>query len=132
MASFSAFGGDLPSIAFIVVHSLEGSVLWSSVSTNCLHVFLRCSFVVLVISSFICCRAGEVGSLALRSSRALTLSNISAGTGSVLILCRTEGILGDAAFKMMLRKIFSPFGSLMEVVFCSVYLPTISVPVCFL
>ena len=35
MASFSAFGGDLPSIAFIVIHSLEGSVLWSSVSTNC-------------------------------------------------------------------------------------------------
>ena len=60
MASFSAFGGDLPSISFIVLHSLEGSVLWSSVSTNCLHVFLRCSFVVLVISSFICCRAGEV------------------------------------------------------------------------
>ena len=79
MDSFSAFGGDLPSIAFIVLHSLERSVLWSSVSTKCLHVFLRCSFVVLVISSFICCRAGEVGSLDLRSSRALILSNISAG-----------------------------------------------------
>ena len=39
MASFSAFGGDFPSIAFIVLHSLEGSVLWSSVSTNCLYVF---------------------------------------------------------------------------------------------
>ena len=25
MASFSAFGGDFPSIAFIVLHSLEGS-----------------------------------------------------------------------------------------------------------
>ena len=32
MASFSAFGGDLPSIAIIVLYSLEGSVLWSSVS----------------------------------------------------------------------------------------------------
>ena len=63
MASFSAFGGDFPSIALIVLHSLEGSVLWSSVSTNCLHVFLRCSFVVLVISSFICRRAGDVGPL---------------------------------------------------------------------
>ena len=83
MASFSAFGGDLPSIALIVFHSLEGFVLWSSSSTNCLHVFLRYTFVVLVISSFICCRAGEVGSLDLRSSRALTLSNISVGTGSV-------------------------------------------------
>ena len=109
MASFSAFGGDLPSIAFIVLHSLEGSVVWSSVSTNCLHVFLRCSFVVLVISSFICCRAGEVGSLDLRSSRALIFSNISAGTGSVLIRCRPEGICQDAAFRMMVRKIFSPF-----------------------
>ena len=62
MASFSAFGDDLPSIALIVLHSLEGSVLWSIVSTNCLHVFLRCSFVVLVIPAFICCMAGEVGS----------------------------------------------------------------------
>ena len=109
MASFSAFGGDLPSIAFIVLHSLEGSVLWSSVSTNCLYVFLRCSFVVLVISSFICCRAGEVRSLDLRSYRALIFSNISAGTGSVLIRCRPEGICRDAAFRMMVRKIFSPF-----------------------
>ena len=88
MASFSAFGGDLPSIDLMVLHSLEGSVLWSSVSTNCLHDFLRCSFVVLVISSFICCRAGEVGSLNQRSSRALIHSNISTGNGSVLIRCR--------------------------------------------
>ena len=73
MALFSAFGGNFPSIALIVLHSL-GSVLWSSIST----LFLRCSFVVLVISSLIRCRAGEVGSLDVRSSRALILSNISA------------------------------------------------------
>ena len=109
MASFSAFGGDLPSIAFIVLHRLGGSVLWSSVSTNCLHVFLRYSFVVLVMTSFICCWAGEVGYLDLRSSCALILSNISAGTGSVLIRCRPEGICRDATFRMMVRKIFSPF-----------------------
>ena len=109
MVSFSAFGDDFPSIALIVLYSLEGSVLWSSVSTNCLHVFLRCSFGVLVISAFICCRAGEVGSLDLRSSCDLILSNISAGTGSVLIRCRPEGICRDAAFRMMVRKIFSPF-----------------------
>ena len=109
MASVSAFGGDFLSIALIVIHSLEGSVLWSSVSTNCLHVFLRCSVVVLVILAFICCRAGEVGSLDLRSSRALILSNIPTGTGSVLIRCRPEGICRDAAFRMMVRKIFSPF-----------------------
>ena len=86
MASFSAFGGDFPSIALIVLHSLEGSVLWSSVSTNCLHVFLGCSFVVLVISSFICCRACEVGSIDFRSSHALIFSYISTGTGSLLRL----------------------------------------------
>ena len=108
-ASFSAFGGDLLSIALIVLLSLEGSVLWSSVSTECLHVCLRCSFVVLVISSFICCRAGEVGSMDLRLSHTLILSNIAAGTGSVLIRCRPEGICHNAAFRMMVRKIFSPF-----------------------
>ena len=42
IVSFSAFGSDLLSIAFVVLHSLEGFVLWSSISTNCLHVFLRC------------------------------------------------------------------------------------------
>ena len=109
MASFLAFGNDLTSIALIVLHSLEGSVLWFSVSTNCLYVFLRCSFVVLVISAFICCRAGEVGSLDLRSFRALILSNISAGICSVLIRCRPEDICRDAAFRMMVRKICSPF-----------------------
>ena len=121
MASFSALTGDFPSIALIVLHSLEGSVLWSSVSMNCLHVSLRCAFVVLVITSFICCRAGEVGSLDLRSSRALILSSIPAGTGSVLIRCRPEGICRDAAFRMMVRNIFSPFWQFVGVFFCSVY-----------
>ena len=109
MDSFSAFGGEFPSIALIFHHSLEGSVLWSSVSTNCLHVFLRCSFVILVISSLICCRAGEVVSLDLRSSRVLILSNISVGTGSVLIRCCPEGICRDADFRMMVNIILSPF-----------------------
>ena len=62
-----------------------------------------------MISSFICCRAGEVGSLDLRSSRALILSNISAETGSVLVRRRPEGICRDAAFRIMVRKIFYPF-----------------------
>ena len=106
MASFSAFGNDSPSIALIVLNSLEGSVLWSSVSTNYLHVFLRCLFDVLVISAFICCRAGEVGSLNPRSYRALIISKISAGSGSVLIRCRPEGICRDATFRRMVRKLF--------------------------
>ena len=74
-----------------------------------LHFCLLCSFVVLVISSFISGRAGEVGSLDMRSSRALIFSNISVGTGSVLIRCRPEGMWCDAALRIMARKIFSPF-----------------------
>ena len=108
MASFSAFCDDFPYIALIVLHSMEGYVLWSSVSKNCLHVFIRCSFVVLVIPSFICYRAGG-GSLDLRSWHALILFNISAGTGSVLIRCSQEGICCDAAFRMMVRNIIPPF-----------------------
>ena len=50
-----------------------------------------------------------MGSLDLRSSRALILSNISAGTGSVLIRSHPEGICCDAAFRMMVHKILSPF-----------------------
>ena len=73
-------------------------------------------------------------SIDLRSSRALIFSNISAGTGSVLIRCRPEGICRDAAFRMMVRKILSPFwqfdGSRLLLSLSS--LPTISVPVCFL
>ena len=40
------------------------------------------------------------------SSRALILSNISSGTGFVLIRCRPEGICCDAAFRMMVHNIF--------------------------
>ena len=126
MASFSAFGGDLPYIALIVLHSLKGSVLWSSVSTNCLHVFLRCSFVVLVISSFICCRPGEGGSLDMRSS----LSNIYAVTGSVLIQCRPEDVVMLLS-ELLYARSFLLFGwksSFAQFVFYR-YLLTISVPV---
>ena len=49
-------------------------------------------------------------SLDLRSSRAPIHSNISAGTDSVR--CRPEGIWCDAAFRMIVRKIFSPFWQL--------------------
>ena len=59
-----------------------------------------------------------MGSLDLRLSRALIISNISVGTGSVIIRCRPEGICRDAAFRRMVCKIFSPFGSLLEAVFC--------------
>ena len=123
MASLSAFGDDLQSIALIVLYSLEASVLWSSVSTNCLHVFLRCSVVVLGITAFICCRAGTVESLDLRLYRALIVSNISTGTGSVLIWCHPEGICFSSFFAVCWKPSFAPF---------MLYLLTVLVPVYFL
>ena len=104
------------SMCVLPVVSMRASITFEIARLADLHVFLRCSSVVLVISSFICCRAGEVGSLDLRSSRALILSNISAGTGSVLIRCLPEDICCDAAFRIMVCKIFSPFW---QFVFCS-------------
>ena len=68
IASFSAFGVDLPSIVLMVLHSFVGSVLLFNVSTNSHHFCILCSFVILVISSFISGRAGEVESLDLRLS----------------------------------------------------------------
>ena len=43
MASFSAFGDDFPSIALIVLHSLERSALWSPVSPCISPMFVCCS-----------------------------------------------------------------------------------------
>ena len=80
---------------------------------QCLHELSPCGSPVFIWSSddlvVHLLQRGEVGSLDLRSSRVLILSNISAGTGSILIRCRPEGICRDAAFRMMVRKIFSPF-----------------------
>ena len=130
MASFSAFGGDFPSIALIVLHSLEGFVLGSSVSTNCLHVFLRCSFVVLVISSFICCRAGAVGSLDLRYYfqyfhwYRLCINTVSSRCYMPLWCVQNDGTHDLFAFLGVCWKpSFAQF---------ILYLVTISVPVCFL
>ena len=56
---------------------------------QCLHELSPCVFPVFICSSgdlvVHLLQGGEVGSLDLRSSRALISSNISAGTGSVLI-----------------------------------------------
>ena len=67
---------------------------------------------------FVCC-AGEHGVHLLQGGRGgisgsevVSCShpfNISSGTGSVLIRCRPEGICRDAAFRMMVCKIFSHF-----------------------
>ena len=53
-----------------------------------------------------------MGSLDLRSSRALIFSNISAGSGSVLSRCLPDVIWCDSTFRIMVRKIFSPFWQL--------------------
>ena len=132
ITSFSALGVDLPSIAVIVMHSFVRPVLWSNFSTNCLQYCLFCSFVILVISSFISYRAGDVASLDLRSSCALIFSNISVGTGSVLSQCRPEGMWCDAALRMMARKIFSLFLAVDRKPYFAhlfFYFSTVSVPV---
>ena len=110
IASFPPLGVDL-----IVLHSFVGSVLWSNVSTNCLHFCLLCSFVILVIPSFISCRVDEVESLDLRSSRALIFSNFYVGTGSVLSRCRPERMWCDATLTIMARNIFSLFWQLVGI-----------------
>ena len=66
-----------------------------------------------------------MGSLDPRSSRALILSNMSAGTGSVLIRCRPEGICCDLF--SFLAVCWKP--SFAQFILCFL---TISVPVCFL
>ena len=70
-----------------------------------------------------------------RSSRALILSNISAGTCFVLIRCRPEGICYDAALRMMVRKIFFSFSAVcwkLSFVQFVLYLLTIWIPVFYL
>ena len=121
IASFSALDVNLLS-----------NVLWSNVSTNFLHFCIICSFVILVISSFISCRAGNVESLDLRSSRAFIFSNISVRTGSVSSRCHPQGMWCDAALRMMARKIFYLFFCMWsEAVFSQIvfYLSTASVTV---
>ena len=75
-----------------------------------------------MISSFIPCRAGEVETLDLRSSRALIFSNISVGSGSVLNRYSPEGMWCDAALRMMASKIFYLFGNWSKAVIFSVCL----------
>ena len=112
MASFSALGNDFPSIALIVLHSLEGSVLWSSVSTNCLHeLSTNCLHELspCVSPMFVCC-SGDLGIHLLQGGRdGISGSEVVScshpfqyfrGTGSVLIRYRPECICRDAAFRM--------------------------------
>ena len=108
MALFSAVCVDLSAGVLIVCHSFEEADLWSKVSTNVLHLSRLRLFFDWLISSLICDRAGEVGSRDLTSSRALTMSTMSAGRASVWSsLCLPEGMCCDAAVKMAARSIFS-------------------------
>ena len=95
------------------LHSLEGSVLCLHELSPCFSLMFVCCSGDLVIH--LLCRAGEVGSLDLRSSRGLIHYYNSAGTGSVLL----NGVV-QRVYVVMVRKIFSPFfGRLLEAVFCS-------------
>ena len=69
-----------------------------------------------------------MGSIDLRSSRALIFSNISAGTGSVLRRYLPEGICCDVAYRLMVHTIFflNIFGSWLEAVCYSTSMSTIS------
>ena len=118
MASFSVFGSDLPPIALIVIHSLEESVLCSSVSTNCLRCFPP---------MFFCCSGDIVVHLLhggrgwISRSEFISCSHPFQYFCSVLIQYSPEGICCDAAFKMMVRKIFSHFWKFVGIrLFCLV------------
>ena len=101
--SFSVSRFALPSIPLMVLHSLVTSVFWSKVSTKSLHFCVRRFW----MSEFSQGSAGEVGSLLQRSSRLVSTSNISAGTGSSWSLCRPIGMWCDAALSITVRKLFS-------------------------
>ena len=81
---------------------------------------------------------GKVESLDLRSSHNIKYSPlisylyISVGTGSVLSWCCPEGMWGDAALRMMARKIFSFLAVGRKLSFAQLVfnLSTVSVPVC--
>ena len=80
---------------------------------QCLHELSPCvSPVVICSSGDLVVHLLEGGRCGISRSEVVSCSHpskISAGTGSVLIRCRPEGIWRDAAFRMMIRKIFSPF-----------------------
>ena len=107
MASFSALGGDLPSIAFIIIvlHSLEGSVLWSNVSTNfpCVSPVFICSSGDLVVHLLKGGRGGISGSEVVSFSHHFQYFRWN------WFRINMVSSTGYAAFRMMVHKIFSPF-----------------------
>ena len=104
-ASFSALRFALPSIPFIVLHSLVRSVFWSMVSTKSLHLCRLCTHMRFLMALFNLGSSGEVGPLLRRSSRLFITSSISAGTGSSWSLWRPVGMWCDAALRRTVRNI---------------------------
>ena len=102
IASFSAMGVDLRSIALIVLHSFVGSVLRSNVSTNCLH---------------FCLYSGDLIVHLLQGGRGRV-------SGSEVISCYhlfqylcwnrlcIESVSSKAALRMTTREIITPFWQL--------------------
>ena len=122
MASFSAFGGDLPSIAFIVLHSLEGSVLWS----RCLHELSPC------VSSMFVCSSGDLVVHLLQGWRGWISRSEVVSCSHLFQYFRwnwfrintvsSRGYMSRCCFQNDgTQDLFSFFGSLMEAVFFSVY-----------
>ena len=108
MASFSAFqlGRICPMVQCLPKLS------------PCVSPVLICSSGDLVVHLLQGGRGGISGSEVVSCSHPFQF--FSAGTGSILIRCRPEGICRDADFRMIAIS-FLHFGSLMEAVLCSVY-----------
>ena len=107
IASFSASCFALPSIPFIVLHSLVTSVFWSMVSSKSLHFCRLCTQMRFWMVLFNLGSSSEVGSLLRRSSHLFITSSISAGTASSWSLWRPVWMWCDAALSRTVRKIFS-------------------------
>ena len=98
IASFSALGVDLPSIALIVLHSFVKSVLWSK-SPQTVSTFVLCTFVRYSGDLIVHPLQGGRGSLWIRGHLMLSsFSNISVGTAYVLSRYRIFGSWSEAVF----------------------------------
>ena len=109
--SLAAVRFSLPSIPLIVLHSLVISALWTKFSTKSLNFFYLCSQMCFWMSLFSLSSSGEVRSLLRRSSRLVTTSSISAGTGSSWSLSSSRDTVRCCSSHL--------FGSLLEVNACS-------------
>ena len=96
IASFSALGVDLPYIALIVLHSFVASIVWSNISTNCLHfcpfMFVRYSGDLLLSThSLDPCLWGESDHPAFGPPASLSLSMVKSSITPVGSVHKSRG-----------------------------------------